>query len=167
MKKITLITGKIGTGKTQIAIEKGVECLKSNKSVVYFSFEDREENIKKWFIAKSLGKYPDELTKEDAQKMTETDLFSNLFIIHRGIEKPIKNYGLFFFVNLIASSDVIIVDFLQCMGHSKETYDSIIEFAKKYDKEVYVVVSENNNEFTINDANNYDDIIDTAEYFSK
>ena len=65
MKKITIITGKIGSRKTQIAIEKTIECMKQNKTVVHLTFEDRKENIQKWFVAKYVNKYPEELTKED------------------------------------------------------------------------------------------------------
>lgn len=165
MKKITIIRGKIASGKTQIGIEKSIECLNSGKSVVYFNFEDKKEKIMKWFVAKSLCKHIDEVTKDDILKVKENTLFSNFFLIENGIEK-IKNYGLFYFVDLVVSSDVIIIDFLQCMGRSKETYNSIINFAKKYDKEIYIVVSDNNNEFTVNDADEYDEIYDTESYFT-
>ena len=166
MQKITIITGKIGSGKTQIAIEKTIECMKQNKTVVHLTFEDKKENIQKWFVAKYVNKYPEELTKEDFETFKENSLSSNLFHLHKGIE-GIKNYELFRLIDLINSCDVIVVDFLQCMGHSKETYRSIIDFAVKYNKEVYIVISQNNDEFTIDDAENFDEIIDAETYYSK
>ena len=51
------------------------------------------------------------------------------------------------------------------MGRSKETYRNIIDFAEKYNKEVYIVISQNNDEFTIDNAKNFDEIIDTAYVF--
>ena len=166
MKKVTIITGKIATGKTQIAIEKSIECIKQSKKVVYLTFEDRKENIQKWFVAKYVNKYPEELTKEDIENFRENILFLNLFLLHKGVEE-IKNCELFYLVDLIASCDVIVVDFLQGMGYSKETYRSIIDFAVKYNKEVYIVISQNNDEFDIDDAENFDEIIDTETYYSK
>lgn len=166
MKKVTIITGKIATGKTQIAIEKSIECIKQSKKVVYLTFEDRKENIQKWFVAKYVNKYPEELTKEDIENFRENILFLNLFLLHKGVEE-IKNCELFYLVDLIASCDVIVVDFLQGMGYSKETYRSIIDFAVKYNKEVYIVISQNNDEFDIDDAENFDEIIDAETYYSK
>ena len=166
MKKVTIITGKIATGKTQIAIEKSIECIKQSKKVVHLTFEDRKENIQKWFVAKYVNKYPEELTKEDIENFRENILFLNLFLLHKGVEE-IKNCELFYLVDLIASCDVIVVDFLQCMGYSKETYRSIIDFAVKYNKEVYIVISQNNDEFDIDDAENFDEIIDAETYYSK
>lgn len=166
MKKVTIITGKIASGKTQVAVEKSIECIKQGKSVVHLTFEDTKENIQKWFVAKYINKYPEDLTKEDIENFKENNLFSNLFLLHKGVE-GIKNYGLFYLVDLIASCDVIVVDYLQCMGRSKETYRSIIDFAEKYNKEVYIVISQNNDEFAIEDAENFDEIIDTETYYSK
>ena len=89
--------------------------MKQNKTVVHLTFEDRKENIQKWFVAKYVNKYPEELTKEDIENFRENILFLNLFLLHKGVEE-IKNCELFYLVDLIDSCDVIVVDFLQGMG---------------------------------------------------
>ena len=98
MKKVTIITGKIATGKTQIAIEKSIECIKQSKKVVYLTFEDRKENIQKWFVAKYVNKYPEELTKEDIENMFRRACF-NVFAHNRDDHSkklyiyPIQSYN--------------------------------------------------------------------------
>lgn len=175
-KKLTIITGKRASGKTQIAIEKSIECLKEGKKVIYLFYEDTMREIGRWFMAKVLNKDKCDLTNEDAIKLTELDIkeiFGNLYLVNRGFIN-FETSEIFDILNKIEDCDVIVVDYLQAMNDSEDDsyslyiYNTIRDFIKKYKKEVYLVVGNKKNyRLGLEDLSNYDEVIDTEDYFKK